>query len=309
MPTLSQSHISQALSTFAVQFIPQGSIANRIAPTVTVQKASDYYYKVDPQRAAMRQSSDIRGLNGEAANIDWATGTDLYSCQEHTLQQPLDDRLIANADPALDIKTTASASVMSGLTLNKEIALAAALTTAVTQTAAAAAVWTGNLSVPIEEITTGIKAIRDATGVRPNFGWCDYSVYLALINHPDIVSRVMYSQVATQENLDAALARVLGLEQVWVGDVFKNTSMNATPSLSRVWGTTFWLGRVQANPGLQTQTLVTTFAWAGAPGVGGVAIDEYRDDKKKSDVVRGSWSYDQKVIDASLGYRITGCVS
>jgi hypothetical protein len=308
MPSLAQVHINQALTNFAVQYPVPGFIGDQIAPVVPVNKQSDYYYEIDPERESLKPQSGLRALAAEAAEVDWATGKKLYSCQEYTFQRAIDERELQNADSVIQPKIRSVEVVMSKLQLEKEIALKTLLDTAITNTAAAAKVWSDPTSDPVSEIKAAIRYVRNATGVLCNTGWCDWDVMQVLLDHPDILSRIQYTQVANQANVKSSLPGILGLSQVLDGNVFKNTSLTGTPELSNVWGKGFYLGYVAPASGIQSLSLVYTFQWIGSIGNQGIAVDEWYSNRRTSTIVRGRRNYDMKIVMANAGYRLTNCI-
>ncbi|MFA5058577.1 MAG: major capsid protein [Opitutaceae bacterium] len=309
MPGLSQVHINAALTNFAIAYKPPGLIADELFPVVPVQKQSDTYWKVDAERAELRQADDRRALSGRANSIDWATGSETYSCQQHVLQQPVDDALIDNADTPIQPKLVATRQLKTRLGINKEIALATSLATAITQTAAVSAgVWTLATSDPITDLGTARKTIRSARGVDPNILALDVDAWDALLDHPDIIARLTGVKEVTRDNVAQVLGMILGFEKILIARAWKNTSTTATPSLTRIWGTTAIVAYVEPQPSLEALSLGYTMQWKGG-GQDGYRVDEYRAESRESDVVRASRWYDQKAVDVACGYRITGCIS
>ena len=309
MPGLSQVHINTALTNFAIGYKAPGLIADDLFPVVPVQKQSDTYWKVDAERAELRQADDRRALSGRANRIDWATGSDTYACAEHTLEQPVDDALIENADTPIRPKMTATRQLRTRLGVNKEIALATSLATAITATAAVSAgVWSLATSDPITDLKTARQTIRNARGVNPNVLALDVDIWDALLDHPDIIARLTGVKEVTRDAIAQTLAQIIGFEKILVASAWKNSSTTATPSLTSIWGTTAIVAYVEPQAGLEALSLGYTMQWLGG-GQDGIQVDEYRDEGTKSDVVRATRWYDQKAVDVACGYRITGCIS
>jgi len=306
MPSMISGHINAALTDLAVGYQAPATVADTIFPSVGVQKQSDYYWIVDPERADLKTADDRRGEGGYPNTIDWTNSTDTYAVREHILEDLVTDAQRANADVAIKPDIEAVRQLQSKLALIKEIEAAAKIVAGVSG-AAASKVWTDQTGDPIADVQTQLAAVEDALGVTPNVGWCDKAVYRALRNHAAIKAHFK-SGVLTQGEIDRNIADILGLERIVICKSMKNTSKNATPSLSAVWGKGFYVGYVSPAMGLKTLSLGLTFDWTGVGGAGW-AVKTLRDERAGGDRHQVARWYEQKIVVAAAGRKITGCLS
>jgi hypothetical protein len=74
-------------------------------------------------------------------------------------------------------------------------------------------------------------------------------------------------------------------------------------SLSAVWGKHFWLFRHNPKPSLLRASFGYSFRYKDA------VADQYRDEQRRSDVVRRYQSMDDKIVDANLAYLIKNAIA
>ena len=312
MPRPSEVHIDAAMTDISVAYQNGMFIADQVAPVVGVKKQSDKYYIIDAKREGIRNQPTLRAPGTEAFTADFHYTNATYYCDDHALDGVIADEDRANADKAIDLEIDVTENTASKILLGKEIELASDLDTDITATAAAAKYWTDDSSDPITEVKTGIASIRDATGYVPNMAWCDFDVAQALRDHASIIDRVKYSSSPGAPailTLDA-IATVFGLEKLLVASGQKNGAvLDATASVTPIWGTTFYLGYTPSRPGLRTMALAYTFAWNFRGGKGGKVVKRRRDEGRESDILRVGYSYDQKTITAGAGYRISATIA
>jgi len=106
---------------------------------------------------------------------------------------------------------------------------------------------------------------------------------------------------------DGAFRALTGFdgEMVLIGDDKYNDNdiQEATESLVSAWGKDVWLGYVSPNLQQDDLSFGKTFAQVYPDGTTR-PTDRWREEGRKSDLVRSSWKYDLKVTFASAGYLI-----
>jgi len=314
MPTnASQVHVDAALTNVSVAYARQGFIAASLAPEVNVMKQSDKYYKLDVENERARQEDVARAPGARANETNFITTTDSYFADDHALEHVVPDEIRQNADPAIQADIDGTEFVTDKITLDREIDLFAKLDAGITNAAAVSnGVWSLDTSTPIADVRNARATIIRNILAVPNVLGISFEAFEALANHPEILDRVKYGGAPGSAAVitEQALAQVFQVDRVLVGKAYKNTAAKgATASNSAVMGTTAYLGWVPERVGLRQPTLAATFAWNPGGGVQAWLVEKWREDPRKSDVLRVSYYYDQKVILAAAGFRITGVTS
>jgi hypothetical protein len=308
------THIDEVLTQISVGFPNNGLVGDVLFPSVTVNKQSDKYYifgreqwlPEDDLRAPGTVANEIAGL---------AVSLDTYYAQEHSLQVPVTDEERENVDSPLSPDRDATELVTSKILLGRERAIQTLATTAAnyvsanTVTLAGTDQWNDYAnSDPIGDLRAGKAAVHAQIFVEPNVAVIPYQVMTQLEDHPDFLERIKYSERAIFS--PELLASVLGFDRVVVPGAGINTANpGATPSLSYLWGKDVVLAYVPARPGLKTPAYGYEFTW------GRQTVDRWREDPRKSDLIRVSRRYDHKFTavdstgDSIAGYLIKAAVA
>jgi len=130
----------------------------------------------------------------------------------------------------------------------------------------------------------------------PNTLVLPYEVFAALRQHPDIIDRMKYVQVAS--GTAAQLAELFDVERVLVPRAIQNTAAaGQAASISYIWGKNALLAYVPARAGLKQPSFAYTFRWSLAPGsVNGHLVETWRENRRKADMIRVQKYYDMKII-------------
>lgn len=323
MPAPNLVHTDAVLSRMATGFPVSDGIADRIFPTVFVDKQSDLYTIFDAARVASKQVDDQRAPGARGKNVDFDTSQDNYTCEDHRLEVKITDEELANEDLPLRAMSDKIMIPINNLRINQEIDAAAILVTDITgdQTVtpgSTALNWTKasySTSDPIGDIETGINQIASACGRAPNIAFCDALVWQALRRHPDLVDLVKYTggndsfgQPSTQ-----GFANYFELDELIVVQAFSNIAVPGvdTPSMSRIWGDDFWLQyrTTDPEPRKTIPTAAYKFVWRPFSKADGFeVVSEYDKLAKVTEMAVGRY-YDQKTILAQATYRFADALT
>jgi len=304
-PTVTDVHQSAILTNVSVKYTNDSYIADAVMPVVPVKKESDKYYTYTRN---WRLPKAHRADGTEAEQVDWAIGTDTYTCEEYALKDIITDRQRNNADKPLnlDVDTTENLTEMIMLLREKRVAdIVFATGTYGTQTSALAGAnqWDDYAgSDPIADVVTARSTIHAATGKLPNVLVLGYLVYLKLLQHPDILERIKY----TQKGIITAdlLAQVFEVERVVVGmAAYDSSQEGASESIGYVWGKYAALLLVQQSPGLKKVSFGYQFQSRG------LQTSKWREEKNKGDFIEIGEIKDEKVVCASTGYLYSTVIS
>ncbi len=307
MPQVNEVHIDAALTNLSVDYRNPAFISDILAPVVGVRKQFDRYFIYDPDREAFRSSDDRRAPGAEANEIDFALSTDTYSCEDHALTSVIPDEERDNADPPIQPNVDRTEFLRDKIDLNKEIELAALATdaTVITQseTLAGTDQWSAfATSDPVAAVEAKKGVIIESVQVMPNTLVLPYEVYSKVRIHPAVVDRAELA-VTGMVGPDV-LARIFDVEQVLVPRALRNAALpGQAPDMQFVWGKDALLCFLPRRPALKQVALAYTFQWGGAPGtLSGHAVEMWREDRRKADVIRVQRYYDQKIVAPDAAY-------
>ena len=161
---------------------------------------------------------------------------------------------------------------------------------------------TASTSDPVGELRKGLRKIKAATGRDANLMGIPTMGVGYIENHPRVVDRFK-SFALTDED---AFRRLTGFEGriVFLDSVYNTAdNIDAAENIQSFWGKDVFLAVVDDTPGQRTRTFGKTFAWPYANGETR-PTDRWREEPRKSDVVRVSYRYDTKIVSNVAGYII-----
>ena len=326
MPMLTPSsvHLDQPLTNLTIAYVQDQTnfIADKVFPTVGVQKQSDKYYIYD--RDNMNRTGDVKALapRTEVNRIGMSLSTDSYYADVYGLGMDFDQQTLANEDAALDIRSAGATTLVNRLLIHREEQFAS--------TFFANGVWgsgstPSNLwsdytnGTPIQDVTVARRTMQlKSGGYKPNTMVVGKEVRDILINHPDILARLNGGATVTNTALitNAKLAEIFEVENFYVMEAVKNDSVEGVAeSNSFIGGKHALLVHSAGNAGLMTPMAGATFAWNTLDGVNnlGITVESYSDDALKrmqiAEHIQVKMAYDMKVTGADLGYFFNGAVA
>ena len=302
--------MSQAIIQSQTNFI-----ANKVFPTIPVDRKSDSYY-IYTQGDWFRDEATIRPPATESAGSGYNLSTTTYNCDVYAIHKDIDDQTAANADAVLNLEQDAVEFVAQRMLLKHEIEW----TTSFFSTS----VWTTDVvggtnftlwdnyasSTPLTDVQTGIKTVLARTGFKPNTGVMGYDVWSAMLNHPDVIDRIKYT--SSDRPTEQILANYFGLDRIFVTTAVKNTATEgASASYSFVQGKNMLLAYVAPRVGPRTPTAGATFAWTGVSDGMGDTIGTVRIPMPniRATRIESQMAWDSKVVGADLGYFLSLAVS
>ena len=187
--------------------------------------------------------------------------------------------------------------------IRKEVAWSAAfMTTSVWGTDATPTDWDDTAAGdPVNDVLTASRTISNNTGVDPNTMVLGYIVHQALVNHPDILDRLKYTQAATMQAMEQALAAIFGKANYWVGKAtYSDTNESATFSATAIIDDDCLVCQVDPSAGLFGATAGKSFVWQPGGGLG--SLYSHYDEDRHAAIIQHKEQWDQKATATDLGY-------
>lgn len=319
MPLLTPSnvHIDQPLSNLTLAYVQEQTnfIADKVFPTVGVQKQSDKYYIYN--RANLNRSGDVKKLapRTEVNRIGMSISDDAYFADVFGLGMDFDEQTLANEDAVLDIRSAGATTLVNRLLIHREEQFADNFfSTGIWGTEETLSTkWSDYTnSTPIVNVTEARREMQlKSGGFKPNTMVVGKEVRDILINHPDILARLNGGATVANTALitDAKLAEIFEVENFYVMEAVKNTAVEGlAESNAFIGGKNALLVHTPATAGLMTPAAGLTFAWNNIPGANnlGITVESFSDDALKrqqvAEHIQVKMSYEMKVVGADLGY-------
>lgn len=313
-PTSSDVHVDAILSQISVAYMQSQDvfIANRIFPTISVQKQSDLYFTYT-KGDWFRDEAQLRAPATPSAGSGYGLSTDTYYAGVYAMHKDVDDQTRANADDPINPDREATQFVTQRMLMRQELDWSNTyFTTGVWDTDVTPAnLWSDYVSSdPIEDIETGKATMLNSTGYLPNVLVLTYDVMRQLRNHPDIIDRIKYTSANVPT--EATLASLFGVDRVLTARAIQNSGAEgAADSFGAIHGKNAGLFHVASSPGLMTPSAGYQFAWDGVSDGQGttVGISRFRMNELRCDRVEAQMAWDYKVVASDLGYFFSNVVA
>lgn len=325
MPTRQQIHIDQALTNISVAYMQDASnfIADKVFPKVPVQKQSNLYFIYD-RGDFWRDEAAERAPGTESAGGDYnISKSDPYFCRVYAYHKDVNEQDRVNADDPLSPDRDATEFVSGKLLIKREILWASnyfktgVWATDVTGKAANPGAgetlqWDQAASDPVKVIQNYSTQMQEATSYRPNTLVLSPYVRDALLEHPDVIDRIKYTQKGIAS--EALLAELFNVQNIYVAQaVYNSAAKGATASNGFIMSKSALLCYSEPNPGLKKPSAGYIFTWTGLKGAGAFGNRTVRIPMPwlgmDTERIEGEMAFDMKVVAADLGVFFSGIVA
>jgi hypothetical protein len=301
----SDLHIDKLLSQMALDYRPEGFIADQIMPIVDVDKQSDYYS--DFSRAdKMRVEDTKRAPDTEARRIEIGVGSGTFFCTNYALQAPVTLEDQKNADPVfLDkIINGRTELVMDKLLLDWELRVATQVTNTsnVGSSSAVSSAWNG-AGAPIDDLNTAIDNVRFSNGVRPNKMVFGLAAWLSFRRDSTIRNLIFGTNNGGGYPSTAQVAQLFEIDDILIGGAFRNTGQEGqSESLSAIWGDDVLVYYAPPTPNRERPSFAYSFRW-NQPGIPSMTAERHAfDTRRKSSSIEVGYYQDERITGSTYGF-------
>lgn len=305
-------HVDRLLSEMAIDYRPEGFIADQIFPMVEVQKQSDLYTVFD-RGERLRQQKTVRAPGTQARQIVRDVGSDTYFANNFALAYPVTIEDRANADAVLvsNLYEGGAQYCLDHLMLDWEVRVATQVTNTsnVGSSSAVSSAWDG-AGNPLADMNQAIDNVHYSNGMKPTdvtFGIDAWDSFRRDTTVRDIIFGTNNGggYPSTEQ-----VANLLGVKRVHIGGVFQNTADEGQDeSLSSIWGDNVLVYYRPDSPTRERPSYAYNFRWV-QPGLPNMVVERHPyDTKTKSELVEVGYYQDEKVTGSTYGFLIVACNS
>lgn len=318
-PATLRPDLAGAMEEFPIAQAMAGMIGYMVAPVLDVSVQADNFGKI-PVEAYLQLLNTKRASGSGYNRDDFEFDLDSYATIEHGAEGVVDDRDAKRYRSYFDaeLKQVERKRFQVMLAAEKRVAdlVFNASTFTGALTAAAGTAWDDYANAdPIADVEAAAQAFYNNTGLWPNTGICGRLNYRNLRNCQSIIDRISSvgagdRSLATDINA-AKLAEVFDLPRILIGGMASNTANKGlAASIGSIWNPDyFMLAYISDDSSIETPSLARTFHWSEDGSAIGGTIETYREDDKRSTIVRVRHEVHEKLMYTQLGYLITGCTT
>lgn len=275
-------HLPAALPNVALGYKNESPMADVVSAPLMVVKPSDRYFEFDKADAFEQVAPMLGAPAGQVPEIAPRLSNKTFTTTEYALAGFVSTQVDAAADAPLRIRQATAKRIMSGLTIGREMRVAAMLTAGgswdadVVKTLLAAEKWNGGANAdPVKVLTDACAASwGGVSGIVMSL-----PVWNTFVQHPKVQDFLKYKDAIAPIPSAEVLSERTGLPPIYVARMQVKTAT----SKSYIWGNNVVLFRSpeQMPPATQDDTATSyTFRW-NAGGVsdgvaqGGFLVREY----------------------------------
>jgi hypothetical protein len=304
--------VDKYLSNLSLGLTFDGRYVNKtVMPSIPVIQDSGKIIAYDKSHLR-RENTRVSNKGSTAPVFEIGFDTDVtYSTKPYAIEAMITQHDLTQHDNPVDAKRDVTKALTELMEVDAEYRVATLLLntgTFTTATLSGTSQWSDYTnSDPLANITTGVVAVRDAFGMKPNVIAMDWEPSIKLVAHPDIKeSRLVGSGPLQRAKVESVLSDWFGLRFI-VGEAMYNSALEgATATLAKTWGDDVFIGYINPKPGLYSQTCAATFDLKP-----GRVVREYPNDRIPNSSFIQIWDFgkDEKVIDANGGYVIENVIA
>lgn len=291
-----------------------GYIGQKVMPFVDVASQAGNFGKI-PLAQLLQQRDTKRAPGSGYARGNFTFEPATYSCEEHGAEEPVDDREAKMYANYFDAEVIATQRAYNAVLRNAEKRIADAVFNTSTWTGSSLTTdvsgtpWaTISSAVPLTNVESAVQKVYDNSGLWPNALVINRKVFRNLRNTAQVIDRIASSgagnrNLASDVTVDM-LAQAFDLDYIIVAGGSQNTATEGqTAAVGQIWSSTYaMVCRVATSSDFREPCIGRTFHWSADGSSVDGAIESYRDEVVRSNVIRVRHDVDEIVLYAQAGH-------
>jgi len=308
--------LTGSLEEFDLAMDRLGFVGLRVAPAFDAGKSTGTFGRIPVEQ--LLQSRDTERAPGSGyARGNFNFTTDSYTTTEHGAEEPVDDNEAQNYKDYFDAEVIAKERAFDAVLRNHEQRVAnlvfnsttwtgSALTTAITHE------WDdATNAVPITDIEAAVRKVWSGSGIWPNTLIINRHVFrnLRLCNQvKDAISASGAGMPTRLADITVDMLKaVFDIPNIIVaGGATNSAAEGQSVTMGKIWSDEYaMVCHISDSNDLRRPTLARTFHWSeDGSQVGGTA-ESYRDESKRSDIIRVRHQVGEKVMYTEVGHLLS----
>jgi hypothetical protein len=318
-PSSSLASLRPDLATFLefdLESERQGYIATQVFPVIDVQSQAGNFGKI-PIEQLLQQRDTKRAPGSGYSRGNWTFEPATYATEEHGAEEPVDDReakMYAEYFVAEQISTMRAFSAVlrnaeqrvANAVFNATTWSGASLTTAITHE------WDDATNcVPLTDVEAAVQKIYDNSGLWANALVINRKVFRNLRNSAQVIDRIESNGAGSPSKATditvQMLAAAFDLDYIIVAGTSRNGAKEGqAASPTQIWsGEYAMVCRVSTSPDMRDACIGRTFHWSQDGSSIGGTVESYRDETKRSDIIRVRHDVDEIVLYPQAGHLLS----
>lgn len=284
-----------------------GFISHRILPVFEASKQSASFGRIK-LKELLQNRETTRNSSGGYSRGKWEFEDDSYATREHGFEEPVDDRDSEIYGEYFDAEMVAAEIAQDTVLRNREKRVAGKIFDPT--------VWTGSSlthnvthewddaanAVPVTDVNTAVQKVWDNCGLWPNAIIFNRSVFRNLRNCASVKAEIASSGAGSSQVQGKItvqqIAELFDLPMVLVAGSAKNIAdKGLDASISHIWSSEYaMVARIAMTNNLKEPCLGRTLHWGGDGSQIGTAMESYRDETVRANIIRARHEVDEKIL-------------
>lgn len=295
----------------------RGFIAQRIFPMLNVTKPAGTFGIVKIEHL-LKTRSTRRSPGAGYSRQQWEFDDVSYRCDEHGTEEVIDSREAAMYADYFDAEQISTMRAFDAVLRNQEARVAALLYNATTFASNKTDItneWDDNTNaVPITDVETGMAGMFAACGMYPNALILNKKQFNGARNSAQVLDRLKYSGHFDPRPggiNESSLAAALGIDQVIVANsAYDSALQGQAASMAPIWGDEYmFLAKIAQTNDIREPCIGRIFHWAEDGSLPGGMVETYREESKRSDIVRVRHDVDELILYVEAGWLFTNAIT
>ncbi len=301
-----------SLQQYDLQASRLGFVGLQMAPVIEVAQASGIFGRMKIGDLLKDETTE-RAVGGHYNRSSGDFDNLTFATKENGFEEPVDDRQAKLFVQFFDAEVIAAMRTRDIILRNHEKRVAL-LGDAIPggQATAATALWSAKATAdPVQDVTNASVALYERTGLVANMVMIPWKALQVVKNADNLIDRIKFTGLQDPNrrgiNLDA-MAAAFDVARVVSAGAQKNTANEALAAvLASVWtDTRVIVARVPETADPVEPGWARTYHWGEDGSTIGTTMETYRDEPRRSDIVRGRQDTDEKIVYAEAAQVITG---
>lgn len=310
--------LADSFAEFDLAADQAGYIGQKVFPVVDVQSQAGVFGKI-PLEQLLKNADTKRAPGSGYSRGDFTFENASYACQENGHEEVVDDREAKMYAEYFDAEVISTARAFGTVLRNAESRIASAvfnsttwtgsgLTTAITNE------WDTNHTanaVPITDVEAAVNKVYDGSGLWPNALVINRKVFRNLRNLDQVIERINSSgagNASKPSDITAQmLAQVFDLDYVIVAGGSQNTANEGqAASVGQIWSSEYaMVCKIATSADFREPCIGRTFHWSEDGSMLGGAVETYRSEEVRGEVVRVRHDVDEIVLYPQAGHLLS----
>jgi hypothetical protein len=302
--------LAGSLMEFDLEMNLNGFVGSQVLPVINVDRESGKFGKIPLEQ--LLQSADTKRAAGAGySRGNWSFTDESFVCEEYGHEEPVDDREAKIYADYFDAELVSTLRARSTIMVEAEKRIAAAVyneTTFSGQITTVTNEWDDATNcTPIVDVNTAINLAYDRTGIWPDSLVINKKVFRNLRASDKVKDAIASSGAGDptkQSDITVQMiAQCFDLRNVFVAGGSTNSATEGQAAVpAQIWSDEYaMVFKAASSDDIREACLGRTFHYGGDGSQANGAVESYRDENVRADIVRVRHDVDEKILYSEVG--------